>query len=174
MILCRCICGSNHLFLFEHGFGYFDSRHLGLMFLNCLSVGSDAAVLCTTCAAVPGLSWGAGCTAARCAGSLGITVAGGAWGLVHSPFCWWSWCWGCCHWGLSHWRFCCGSCCFWLQIPPATLGEWGIGCFFCSQPMCLSLCQSAALHSCGPGHSCSVGCLCVSEATTQEGHLCVG
>ena len=71
------ICGSNHLFLFGYSFGYFGFGHLGLMFLHWLSMALDAAVLCTTCTAVPGLCWSAGCTDARGSGFRDITVSGG-------------------------------------------------------------------------------------------------
>ena len=40
LILCWCICGSNHLFLFWYVFGYFGSGHLGLVFLQWLFLGS--------------------------------------------------------------------------------------------------------------------------------------
>ena len=85
LILCLCICGSNHLFLFDYGFGWFGSSHLGL---HWISTGLDAAVPCPTCAAVPGLSWDAGCTDASGAGFTGLTVihrGHGTQGLVDSP-----------------------------------------------------------------------------------------
>ena len=101
--------------------------HLGLVFLHWLSMGLDAAVLFTTCAAVPMLFGSAGCTAARCAVFMGVTIATegqGTWWLLCSPHCWWSWCWGCYHWRLSH-QFCCGSWCLWLWSQSDTArGVW--------------------------------------------------
>src|SRR3712207_5191394 len=100
LILCQCFCGGNHLFLLGYGFGYFDSSQLCLMFLHWLSARLGAAVPYTTCAAITGLSWGAGCTNTRSPGFTGVIVTGGdlgTQGLVYSPWCCWSWCWGCHH-----------------------------------------------------------------------------
>ena len=87
LMLCWCICGTNHLFLFGYSFGYFSSGPLGLMFLHGLSMDSDVAVPRTTYAAVPGFSWSAGCTAVKGSVFTGVTVAGRVLGigLVFSP-----------------------------------------------------------------------------------------
>ena len=76
LILYQCICGSNHLFLLKYSFGYFGSGLLGLMFLHCVSRGSNAVVLCTTCTAGPELSGGACCTTPRAAGFTVVAVTG--------------------------------------------------------------------------------------------------
>lgn len=74
-------------------------------------------------------------TAVWAARFMSVTVSGrglGTWELVCSLRCWWSWCWGCHHCGLGH-CFCCGSWCFWSQVPPATAGA-GHGLVFLFQP----------------------------------------
>ena len=67
---------------------------LGLMFLQWLSIGLDAAAPCTTCSATPVMSVGDSCTTARVAGLMGVIVTAGVLGnqgFVCTP-CWWSWC----------------------------------------------------------------------------------
>lgn len=133
--------------------------HLGLVFLHWLSVSSDATVLCTTCAAVPELSGGAGWTTVRGARFMGVAVTSRDLRTCIHPDWWRSWCWRCCHWELGHW-FCYCSWHFWLQVPPGTAGGEK-GCFFCSHPICSQLCRWSC-HQLSPFHRCSHvwGCHC--------------
>ena len=104
LVLCLFILGVNHFLSFGYSFGFFDSGHLGLVFLHWVFTVSDAAVLCTTCVVAPQLFVGAGCIAAVGAGFLGVAAIGGDLGtrkLLSRPCCWWIWCQVCCHWGLG-------------------------------------------------------------------------
>ena len=182
LILCWCICGSNHLF-FGYSFGYFGSGLLGLMFLAWISVGLDAAVVCTTCAAVLGLSWVAVCTTGGGAGFMDVTVTGrglGIQGLVNSLPCSWSLCFGCHHWGLVYW-FCCGSCCFWSQIPLTTAG--GAGAVFsvpapsthsCTDQLVCVCSSCAATAWQGPFTWAEPPSLAIRSPSSGEGHCLVG
>ena len=132
---------------------FFGSAHLGLAFLYWLSVGSDAAFPCTTCAAVQRLC----CSSASGAGFMG--VADGARGpgalctcmqlllLVElvsgllplgagSPVLLWF---------------------LMLLVTDSTCLLGGRGCFFCPCLSTHSCASQAAPHSCGWGHHPSIG-----------------
>ena len=80
LILCRHIGGSNKIFLFGYGLGYFASGQPGLLFLHLFSAGPYTAVLCTTCTAIPGMSYGTCCTLPGVLGSWVPLSLAGAWG----------------------------------------------------------------------------------------------
>ena len=164
LVLCLCICGSNHFFLFGSRFGYFGSGHLGLVFLHWVSVDLDVFVLCTACAAVFALSLSAYCTTAKDAGFTGVIVAVGGLGtgnLYTAPTA-----------DLAAFTVAttggrvtssavfpdASGCSF--HLPPLR-GSCG---FFCVFPLCSLLYWLATLISHRPRHSCSVGCLCSSQS----------
>lgn len=62
-------------------------------------MGLDSAVLCTTCAATPGLSVSSGCTSAKCAGVTGLLLLPEAWGPGEQVL-------GALLLGLGNWLFC--------------------------------------------------------------------